>query len=1205
MYSQKKGTAKTKSMGFGIQSGRLSSQSNPSPADSAMTVVEHFERGLSEGLKGPRGISGYRRLIMSLCCVSLLLLSGIATAQTISGVISGQVVDSQGRVLPGAQITLTETATTTSISTTTNNSGNFTFPVVKPGTYTVTAEKSGFQTFVKKGLTLLAADRLSVGVLPLKIGSVDTVVTVTSNVTPVQTTSSERSAVITSEQMQGLLSLGRDFTSLMRILPGSNYEGNGNQSLNAASVGGFNGVSNNNVSINTDGVSSNTRNVGIVEGPLNMDAIQEVKVLDANYQAEYGKVSGAIVDVVSKSGSRDYHGTLTYYFRNEDLNANAYFNKYNNKPRDRYRYNTINASVGGPIYGPGRLKSLRDKLFFFFSEDYEPNNSPAGIRYFQVPTMLERQGDFSQSFNSSGQLYVVTDPTTGKPFPGNVVPVNRINQTMQKVLNIFPQPNFTNTAISNRNYNYVISDSNSTPARQESLRLDYNPSDKLHIYFRGTDLHDGSTGRTQPGISASYMTETESYNTRAPSLALNVTYTVNPHIVNELAVGLGLWFETNQVSQATLNQFSKTAQGISLGQLYPQNNPLNLLPTLTFQNILNPANFGHDARFPLDDTVITPSVSDGLSVVHGNHNMKFGVYADNAAYKQANHSGNSSFSGAFTFTGPNPNNPNNTGYSYAEALLGYFDTYTESSARPTYYGVSSTLEWYAQDNWKATKKLTLEYGLRFTLDIPQTLKNKQGASLFFDQYKASDAPPLYQPVIVNGKRMARDPVGGGIYPAAYLDHFVPGIGNPAPGSIAASASNFPGFFQSQGVLVAPRVGFSYDLYGNGKTAIRGGFGVFNNQRTYQGIIGNSTFNPPTIFYPTQYYGNVDSFLGAQGLLSPSGTTVLQSDSRLPQNFNITLGVQQDIGFQTVLDVAYVGVLGRHNAYSVNPNEVPYGAEFLPANQDPTTHTPLPDDYYRPYPGYGGITYTRWDDNSNYHSLQVQLNRRFSHGLQFGVAYTWSKALDDNKRTFYLPVSITYGPTSQDRPQRLVANYLWNFPNASRLWNNFATRTLLDNWQTTGIATFSAGAPTSVSFTTTNGLNITGGGDGATVVVTGKAQLPRGNRTFKRFFDTSVFSVPKAGNATTPGQIGNGWTPEFYGPGINDWDMALLKNIPIHERVSFQIRAEAYNAFNHTQFSAVNTSAQFDPTGRQTNTAFGQYTSARTPRTMQLAARLSF
>ncbi|HZY61963.1 MAG TPA: hypothetical protein VFE38_05500, partial [Edaphobacter sp.] len=640
-------------------------------------------------------------------------------------------------------------------------------------------------------------------------------------------------------------------------------------------------------------------------------------------------------------------------------------------------------------------------------------------------------------------------------------------------------------------------------------------------------------------------------------------------------------------------------QNIGLGQLFPQNNPLGLVPGVSYGVIPNAAGIDYDPRFPMDDLVITPSISDGLSVVHGYHNMKFGIYADNAIYKQPDHAGNSDFTGFFNFHGADQNNPYNTGYAYAEQLLGYFDQYQESSTRVNYYGDSSTFEWYAQDNWRITPKLTLEYGLRFTLDIPQTLKNRQGAALFFDDYKASDAPPLFQPVMVDGKRMMRNPVNGQIYPAVYYNQFVPGVGNPAPGSILASAPNFPGFFQSQGVLVAPRLGFAYDVFGNGKTAIRGGFGIFNNQRTWQGNVGNLAFNPPTISYPTQYYGNVDSYLTAQSVLSPSSTTVFQRNSHLPQNMNMTLGVQQNIGFQTVLDIAYVGVLGRHQLYTVNVNKVPYGAEFLPQNQDPTTGKPLSDNYFRPYPGYNNINETFWGDNSNYHSLQVQINRRFSNGLQFGAAYTWSKVLDDNRSTLYLPASITYGPSSTDRRNRLVINGLWNLPKASRLWNNWGSRTVLDGWQVSGIATFSTGSPQKVSLSTTNGENITGGGDGATVTVTGIAQLPKGDRTFNRAFNTSVYSL------TPVGSVGNGWAPQFYGPGINDIDAALIKNIHV-ERLNFQLRGEAYNILNHTQFSSVNTSALFNPsTGAQVNKAFGQYNGARSPRTMQVSARVSF
>ncbi len=376
--------------------------------------------------------------------------------------------------------------------------------------------------------------------------------------------------------------------------------------------------------------------------------------------------------------------------------------------------------------------------------------------------------------------------------------------------------------------------------------------------------------------------------------------------------------------------------------------------------------------------------------------------------------------------------------------------------------------------------------------------------------------------------------------------------------------------------------------------------MFYSPRTFAGQIYGTVTSAPTIFYPTQFYGNVATFTTQTALLSPSSDQYMDPSAGLPYSLEWSLGIQRAIGFKTVLDVSYIANAARHGNYSFNANQVPYGAEFLPKNRDPTTGTPLPDEYFVPYPGYASISYHEWGDNSNYQSLQVTLDRRFAHNLTFGIAYTWSKSLDDNRSTTYLPASLTYGPSPLNRPNRLTADWVWSIPKVSQHWNNMFSRTVLDNWEASGIASFISGPPDSVRLGTTNGENITGGGDGAQVIVTGNAVLPKSQRTFNRYFDTSVFALPAVGT------IGNQWAPSFYGPGVNNWDISLMKNIPIKERVMTQLRLDMFNAFNHTQFNSVNNSAVFDPTtGKQVNTAFGQLNGDSGPRIMQVALRLTF
>jgi hypothetical protein len=434
-----------------------------------------------------------------------------------------------------------------------------------------------------------------------------------------------------------------------------------------------------------------------------------------------------------------------------------------------------------------------------------------------------------------------------------------------------------------------------------------------------------------------------------------------------------------------------------------------------------------------------------------------------------------------------------------------------------------------------------------------------------------------------------------------LNYYVPGSGTVAPGTVTVGSSDWHGIFNSQHVVAEPRFGFAYDPFGDGKTAIRGGVGRFVAMRTFSGSIFGYILNPPSIFYPTSYYGNVTDPSAVPGLIGPPSTNYGNPNASLPYSYSWSLGVQRFVGFNSVLDASYVGFVSRHGPYSFDRNEVPYGSEFLPQNQDPTTGTPLPDDYFRPYPGYSSIYDSEWGNSANYTSLQVTFGRRMLHGLAYGIAYTYSKALDDRRSTTYLPVSITYGPSSTDMRNRLTPYWIWELPKASTRWDNWFSRWALDYWEVSGIASFISGQPMNVNLSTTNNENITGGGDGAQVVITGNPVLPKDRRTFDHYFNPSVFALP------AKGQIGTAWNgAAFYGPGVNNWDIAAAKHFHFGARVDTQLRIETYNTFNHPQWSSVNNTALFDPSsGSQVNSALGRITGDRGPRILQLALRVGF
>lgn len=1121
--------------------------------------------------------------------------------------ITGEVVDQNGTPVPNAEVALVGELTGVRQSASTDVSGEFVFPNVLPGTYAISVSVKGFKQLTKSGLTLTAVERLSAGRLTLEVGSVSESVTVTATATPVQTESQERSAVMDQYQLTYLANPGRDYANMIKLMPGVTYPDNYGKAQLADSntIPYINGIKGEYQSINLDGVIANNRSYAASENPLNLDAVAEVQVLQSNYQAEFGRTAGPVINVVSKGGVRDYHGAAYWYKRNEALNANDFFNNRNNVKKAKYRYDTIGWNLGGPISFKGFNRD-KNKLFFFYSQEVAPNTSPGGLRTYTVPTALERAGDFSQSVNPNGSLIVVKDPSTGLPFPGNVVPANRISSDGQKLISIFPQPNFTNRVISGGNYNYVTNASLSTPSYQEFVRIDFNPTSKWRIFVSNMWHHFNSDGLNSIANGNAWGVQ-QSYNTSSPHLSINVTYTASPTLVNELAVGYALWYETQTISDSELAKIQKKAQGISFGNLFAPNNPLGVVPAMSFGNIPSAAGVAYDARWPMYDYVKSYSISDSLTKVWGRHTTKAGLYAEPwGIYFQEIHPG----WGTMNFT-PNANWPLDSGYAYANAALGNFQTYSEPTNPTTFEPVNKVLEWYLQDNWKATKKLTIDYGMRFTYDIPQYAHQNNIANFYPNLYSRAQAPVLYAPALnANGQRVAQDPLTGQLYPVAYIGLFVPNTGNIANGAVKAGTSGYPrSFIASNGVLFAPRVGLAWDPFGDGKTAVRIGAGIYYDARPQSGQVGNMENNPPVVYTPTQYYGNLGTFLSTPGLLGPfSWSDTIQPDGKMPTVYQWSAGIQRDIGFNTVLDVAYVGNSGNHLGDTRNLNVLPYGMRFRPESQDSTTGRPLPDAFLYPYLGYTSMPYLEFGASSNYHSLQSQLKHRFSKGLTFNVAFTWSRAMNVSDAyngtiaSVNSPKFWNYAPATWDRPHTLVASYVYDLPSASRRWKNPFSRWVLDGWQVSGITAFVSGAPVGMGMTLTDGADLTGGGDGTTPQLTCNPMLSKGDRTFYRFFDTSCFARPPLGS------IGSGASASrfaFRGPGQNNWDLTLFKNFKFMEKGNVQFRWEMYNAFNHAQFLGVNTTLQFNAAGQQVNSNLGQITSDRSPRIQQLSLRISF
>ncbi len=1121
----------------------------------------------------------------------------LASAQmSVTGTITGTVMDPSAQVVAGVTVTIISAKTGEIRTAVANDTGSFNFSAVQPGTYTLKVSHAGFKAYEQSGVVVSANERVALGDVVLQIGEVTETVSVTATAAQVQTDSSEHSATLTNSQLENLTARGRDVVSMLRTIPGVQYQADqdsvgGSYGTGTPNIGGASSGTN---ILAVDGVVSNDMGTpSVFSSVTTLDAIGEVKVILNSYQAEYAGNGGAVVQVVTKSGGKDFHGGGYYFVRNEALNANDFFNNRNSVRRPRYRYNTFGATLGGPIYIPGKWNQDRSKLFGFYNLEQWQISIPGALNQYTMPTAQERQGDFSQTLDLNGRVIPITDPITHSPFPGNLIPQSRQNPNGLALLNVLPQPNFVNRAITGGNYNYQIQEVQKDPKRSQLFKIDYVPTPKDRFYVRGktwTAQQEGyavAAGATPVGFFGQCYCFTES------GLGVGATHVFTSSIVMEVNAGLRhnheAWYPYGGPDE--IKKVLRSAIGYNLGQWYPQSNANGFIPRFSFGGVPSPPNVSYDNRLLTGGTDFTFNTNVNLSITKQAHNIKIGW----DIMRMREYEGEQSvFSGTFDFA-KNVLNPLDTNYAFSNAALGVFNSYTESNGR---YGsnMRQTLsEWFAQDSWKVNRRLNIDYGVRWTYATPMYPRYNGQQSVFVRElYDRSQAPTLYTSVTQNGTRFAQNPLSGDLLPAAYVGLFVPNSGNPAPGGATSGDKSVPvGFVNNPGVLWGPRLGFAYDVFGNGKTAIRGGAALLYNARLSKA--GQMVNNPPAVFTPITYYGDMRTFLQTSGTLSPSNTQGFNLNNKTPNNYNITFGVQQDVGHSILVDASYLTVLGQHIPQAVQINTVPYGTHFLPQ------YAGLTDNFFRPFPGYNNISWTDNAYTSNYHAFLLTVNRRFANGLQFGFTYTLSKFLDYTGIPVYRPLRTwAYGYDTTDQRHNAVVNFTYNLPRAStRLNNNSFAKWVLDDWMLSGIAQWVTGTPAAIGLSTVQGTDLTGGGDGQRVNVVGDPF--KGGHTFFSWFNPGAFAVPGRNDP------GNASKTSVRNPGVNNTDLSLVKRFPLkNEARYFQLRWEAYNAFNHTQYSGINTSARFDlATGAQVNALFGQVSSTRAPRVMQGSLRFTF
>lgn len=1123
---------------------------------------------------------------------ALFLCATFALFAQNTGTITGTITDPGGAVLQNANITLTNQSNGGVRTTTTNSEGAFVITPLNPASYKLTVEAPGFRVYNQENIILNLNDRIGLPAIAMQVGTAAESITVEATATPLETVTAERSGVVTGRQIVDIAVNGRNYLTLARTVPGATAD--------AGLGGSFNGQRNSANNFTVDG--QNVTDTGVntqFAYRINLDAIQEFKVTTNSAAAEFGRNNGAQIQIATKSGSNQYHGTAWWFKRGEFMNANSFIDNFNGRGRAVYRYMQTGWNLGGPLGIPGTGLSGKDKLFFFASQEWGRSKQPAAPVRLMMPTTAERGGDFTASRTGAGAPINVIDPTTGQAFVGNRIPVARFSQYGPQSLNWLPQPNVAG----NPAFNYETARVASAPTFDQVFRVDYNINSKWRFY--GRHLNSKSTANNPYGRADSGNNLGAS-DLLAPtfgwSLLGNLVYVASPTVINDFTFGYTVNGIPGAAPPSDSIYYRKNA-GITIPMLFPNSDPIGLVPNFTFGSVpgWTTNNNNQPTRFaglPYANRNPVYNITDNLTKLAGNHTLKFGVYYE-FAVKSENPfralNGNIDYS-------VDQNNPGDTRHPFGNALLGNFRSFSQTSASLLPEYPYKQWEWFAQDSWKATRKLTINYGLRMAYIQPLYDKANQMANFSFAAYDNSQRVQLSS---------ATGSLNGSI---------VPGIGNRFNGMVLSGSTAPRGLINGRGIHWQPRIGLAYQI--NDKTVFRAGGGAFNERiATFTvGYTSNFVTNPPTLETPEIQNSNLSSISSTGIVNRPLGVTRISDGGEVPTTYNYSAGIQRQLPGNMVLDVSYVGSQSRHLTLGEPFNVVALGSAQNPSNLLSNGQL-KPSNFYRPYIGYTNGTQFTMGTNGNYNALQTALNKRAGKFI-LGVAYTWGRALGTDCGHITNNRGACYGPLGIDRTHVLTFNYVVDLPSVSRRMdfaNNSVGKHILDGWQYSGLTTMSSGSPVNVSYTTNlagAALNnaITGSQDVAPrVQFTCAPKLSHADKTIDKYINTSCFA---------PAQVGShGMDSSFNalrGPGILNWDMSVFKKINFTEGRYVQLRLEAYNVFNTTQWNTINLAANFNAQGQIANLptqlggaggrfGFGALNNIRanSQRIMQIAAKFYF